>query len=145
MIHLSYDLLEICLESLENKHVPIVRVVRYDIDWSQWLKRDMEYAWRIAEQIQKRRIGRFSKVVNIYVSTYPPVDDWEFLVEKPLPLSQQRNAVFQTFLIHSGNVNISLQQLTEIVQTPITFPHVVDDRAPFFEAERLKRDMLREA
>jgi rhomboid protease GluP len=145
MIQLSNDVHEIWLESLENKHVPIVRVVRYDIDWSQWLKRDMEYAWRIAEQIQKRRIGRFSKVVNIYVSTYPPVDDWEFLVEKPLPLSQQRNAVFQTFLIHSDNVNISLQQLTEIVQTPITFPQVVDDRDPFFEAERLKRDILREA
>jgi rhomboid protease GluP len=145
MIQLSNDSHEIWLESLENKHVPIVRIVRYDIDWSQWLKRDMEYAWRIAEQIQKRRIRKFKQIVNIYVSAYPPVDDWEFLVEKPLPLSQQQNAVFRTFLIHSGNVNISLQQLTEIVKTPITFPSVADDRDPFFEAERLKRDILWEA
>ncbi|PDM41336.1 MULTISPECIES: rhomboid family intramembrane serine protease [unclassified Geobacillus] len=145
IIQMSNHSHEIWLESLENKHVPIVRVVRYDIDWSQWLKRDMEYAWRIAEQIQKRRIRRFREIVNIYVSTYPPVDDWEFLIEKPLPLSQKRNAVFRTFLIHSGNVNMSLQQLTEIVQTPIVLPTVVNDIDPFFEAERLKQDILREA
>ncbi|WP_090947388.1 rhomboid family intramembrane serine protease [Parageobacillus thermantarcticus] len=145
IVQLANDSREIWLESLENKHVPIVRLVRDDIDWSQWLKRDIEYAWRVAEQISKRRLGKFNKIVNIYISTYPPVDDWEFLIEKPLPLSQQRNAAFQTFLIHSGNIHISLQQLADIVQTPIAFPPLAGDRDPFFEAERLKRAILREA
>lgn len=144
IVQLADDAREIWLESLENKHVPIVRLVRYDIDWSQWLKRDMEYAWRIAEQIQKRRIRKFNKIVNIYISTYPPVDDWEFLIEKPLPLLQQRNAALQTFLIHSGNIHLSLQQLADMFQAPVTFPAIADVHDPFFEAERLKRAVFRE-
>jgi rhomboid protease GluP len=143
IIQLSQRANEIWLESFENRHAPIVRIVRDDIDWSQWLKRDMEYAWHVVRQMPKWKIGRAGQVVNIYVSTYPPVDDWEFLIQKPLPLSQ-RNGVFRTFLIHSGSIDRSLQQLTEAFKMPVVLSPVGNDSDLFLEAERVRQRVFGE-
>lgn len=143
IIQLSQRTNEIWLESFENRHAPIVRIVRDDIDWSQWLKRDMEYAWHVVRQMPKWKIGRAGQVVNIYVSTYPPVDDWEFLIQKPLPLSQ-RNGVFRTFLIHAGSIDRSLQQLTEAIKMPVALSPIRDDSDLFLEAERVRQRVFGE-
>jgi rhomboid protease GluP len=143
IVQLSHRVNEIWLEPLENRHVSLVRIVRDDIDWAQQLKRDMEYAWHVVGQMPKRKMGKMCQVMNIYISTYPPVDDWEFLIEKPLPLPQRRNGAFQTFLIHSGNIDRSLQQLTETIKAPIDLS-LDDGSDPFFEAERLKRRIFQE-
>jgi rhomboid protease GluP len=144
IIQLSQRANEFWLESLENRHAPIVRIVRDDIDWSQWLKRDMEYAWHVVRQMPKWKIGRAGQVVNIYVSTYPPVDDWEFLIQKPLPLPQRRNGVFRTFLIHAGSIDRSLQQLTEAIKMPVVLSPIRDDSDLFLEAERFRQRVFEE-
>ncbi|MBA2873476.1 rhomboid family intramembrane serine protease [Thermaerobacillus caldiproteolyticus] len=133
---------EIWLESFHHQNIPLIRIVRYDIDWSSWLKRDIEYAWRVAEQVKRRYMKRTVQVLNIYISTYPPVDDWEFLVEKPLPFSRDARAALRTVFIHSANVPHSLQQISEQIREPITLPSLERDEDPFLAAEHIKRQAL---
>ncbi len=134
---------EIWLESFQNKNVPLIRIVRYDIDWSSWLKRDIEYTWHVAQQLKKRYMKRSFQVLNIYISTYPPVDDWGFLVAKPLSFSQSNRTVLQTLLIHSANVQDSLQQLSEMIGEPVRLPSLERHDDPFMAIEHIKQQIFR--
>lgn len=75
LIHVSNG--EAWLEST-TRGGPILRLVRRDIDWGSWISRDLEEAKGKFNQIKKTKFIRKIKLINIYYSTYHPVDDWEF-------------------------------------------------------------------
>jgi rhomboid protease GluP len=143
IIKLSNAPNEIWLESFQHRNVPLIRIVRYDIDWSSWLKRDIEYTWHVAQQLKKRHMKRSFQVLNIYISAYPPVDDWEFLVAKPLSFSQNHRTVLQTLLIHSANVQDSLQQLSEMIGERVLLPSFERHDDPFMAIEHVKQQIFR--
>jgi rhomboid protease GluP len=133
---------EIWLESFQHKAVPLIRIVRYDMDWSSWLERDIEYTGRVVEQLQRRHIMRSMETLNIYVSTYPPVDDWEFLIAKPLSVGGKNAATLHTIVIHQANVEQSLRKINEMTASDIKLPSFTSGSEVFDEVEQLKHNTL---
>ncbi|MCA1054826.1 rhomboid family intramembrane serine protease [Rossellomorea aquimaris] len=75
VLNLSREQDEIWLESTELKEPDIIRLRLKDLDWGGWVKRDIELTSQNAERIRKKRHKRRLKLKNLYISTYPPVDD----------------------------------------------------------------------
>lgn len=130
---------EIWLESFQHKDVPLIRLVRYDVDWSSWLKRDIEYTSHVAMQLRKRHMKRSIQVLNVYVSAYPPVDDWEWVVANV----QTDHPHLQTVLLHSGNAIQALQQISEAVNEPVVLDAIAHEIDPFLAAQHIQRKIFR--
>ncbi len=112
IIQLSNDQNEIWLEKRENKAMQLIRLLRYDLDWSSWLQRDIQ---KVAEQSSRLKAGlakRELQVANIYFSSYPPVDSYESILENPVAV--QKGKVEITSMIgFQGNGFEPLKRLEE--------------------------------
>lgn len=82
IIYIAEDQNEIWLENFRNNTFPLIRLKRFDIDWSNWMARDVEMTAHQAESIRKSTLKRKLPIANIYVSMYPPVDSYEHILEK---------------------------------------------------------------
>lgn len=98
---------EIWLENFKNKDFPMIRIIRHDIDWANWLKRDLERTIHNGEQIRKKLFRKPINVINIYVTKYAPVDDYDFI---GLPVTYQKTKL-QSFILASESFLTDLQQL----------------------------------
>ncbi|MFC0296963.1 rhomboid family intramembrane serine protease [Geobacillus jurassicus] len=144
IVRMSEHADEVWLESGHWRHPTLVRLVRADFDWSRLLRLDMEYTWRLVQQMKGWSFGKAGRVINVYVMVYPPVDDWEFLVAEPLPLSGAGDGAFHTLLLHSGNMGEMLPRLAEMTGAAFHFEPLAETADPFAAAERLKREVVRE-
>lgn len=106
---------EIWLEKMENKQVQLIRLLRYDLDWSNWLQADMEQTARNAEGIRQRFRKRKLNMLNIYVSAYPPVDDYEFHLSKPL-IAADKTTV-STLIFEQSNVEQATSKLNQALHS----------------------------
>ncbi|MCA1063390.1 rhomboid family intramembrane serine protease [Rossellomorea sp. AcN35-11] len=84
ILNLSSNQDEIWLENTGVKEANVIRVILKDLDWGNWVKRDMELVSINGEKIRKSLGKRKLHVKNIYVSTFPPVDAEPDLFQKPL-------------------------------------------------------------
>lgn len=100
---------EVWLEFIKGRDSKLIRLVRHDIDWGNWLLSDIKSASKKIKQVKKQYYRNKMKAYNIYVSTYPPVDDWEHLIEK--------NAT-EPLLIEIGNREEALQKLFDSLHLP---------------------------
>lgn len=98
---------EIWLENFNNKDYPMIRIIQHDIDWANWLKRDLERTIQNGEQIRKRLYRKPINLINIYVTKFAPVDDYDFL---GLPVTYQKTKL-QSFLLRSESFLTDLQPL----------------------------------
>ena len=69
IVKLSQEQNELWLEKRENKKAQLVRILKYDIDWSNWLQQDIERTALNGERIRKQITRGELQVVNIYLST----------------------------------------------------------------------------
>ncbi|QFT89835.1 Rhomboid protease GluP [Bacillus sp. THAF10] len=116
IIHISSEQKEVWLEGLSNKKAPIIRLYRYDLDWSTWLQRDLEYVSQQVVEFKKQLGKRSLQAVNIYVSTYPPVDDWEFRVKDPY---EKNKVTVSSIVLHEGNRDQSVAQISSFIGTEL--------------------------
>lgn len=121
IIQLSADQNELWLEKLENKQAQIIRLLRYDIDWSNWIQRDIELTAMNGERMRKQLGMRHLSVVNVYVTPYPPVDDYLFRIEKPFTSPHSDRTNVTTFLIEKNNTESSLQNLEHYFHDSLIF------------------------
>ncbi|MCM3712897.1 rhomboid family intramembrane serine protease [Alkalihalobacillus oceani] len=89
---------EAWLEDEESKPRRILRIVRADVDWANWLKRDIVASVSRFELL--RRQLRLNELIgeNLYISVYPPVDSWEEL-QKPFVANKQKKTTVYTSLV----------------------------------------------
>ncbi|WP_042355054.1 rhomboid family protein [Bacillus rubiinfantis] len=118
---------ELWLEKLENKLSPIVRLKLEDIGWSQSLQRDIEWTAANSERIRQQLGRRELQMINIYISEYPPVDEYESLIGDPYILEGDKTRV-QTILFADGIFEQGFTHLSERLQHMISFP-IKDDYA----------------
>lgn len=119
IIAVSQDEHEFWLEKRENKFAPLIRLYRYDLDWSNWLQQDIERTAARGESIRKR-IGRGqTEILNVYVSTYPPVDDYEFRIEKPFSHQHMPKTAVRSMIIDQETYEEKLLQLEQKFFHPI--------------------------
>jgi rhomboid protease GluP len=75
ILALSQDGREVLLEPFRNKQFTIVRLRRIDVDWGNTLAIDLEKAGQKFEQLLRSGVRSPIHVMNIYISSLPPVDD----------------------------------------------------------------------
>lgn len=97
ILKLSENQDEIWLENARVKEANIIRIVRRDLDWGNWVKRDLEMTSINGEKIRKSLGKRQLTIKNLYISTYPPVDGDPALLRDPV---EHRKTNVQPMLLH---------------------------------------------
>lgn len=140
IIQLSQNQKELWLEKRENKHAQIIRLLRHDLDWSNWMQQDIERTAANGEGIRKQITRSELNVYNIYVSAYPPVDDYEFRIEQPYvhPVSKKTNVM--STIIDNTTYQQKIHQLTALFGSPM----VISDESlgNVEEMEQLRKEAL---
>ncbi|WAA10416.1 rhomboid family intramembrane serine protease [Fervidibacillus albus] len=77
MLNLSPNENEVWLENVFEKQHGVVKIVRTDLDWSNWLRNDVERTKRNGERIRQSFYKNRLNVFNLYITPLPPVDDYE--------------------------------------------------------------------
>lgn len=99
IIYLSEDQQEIWLEEQSGAiKYPVIRLFRIDLDWSNWLSRDMERTSLNAERIRRTLRNRSLKVESMYITAFPPVDSFAHLIDKPF-ISGDKKVEIKTVLL----------------------------------------------
>ncbi|WML45307.1 rhomboid family intramembrane serine protease [Neobacillus sp. PS3-40] len=134
---------ELWLEKLESKHAQIIRIFKHQIDWSNMIQRDIEFTAANGERIRRQLALRELNVVNIYVSPYPPVDDYEFRLAKSFVLPEGNKTKVTSFLMTSGEYEAGFERLAEWVDKEINFP--IKDEYTQLEVDAVKNSTLENA
>lgn len=112
---------ELWLEKVENKRAPIVRLLRQDIDWANSIQKDISFCAANGERVRKQ-IGRGDlNLLNIYVSQFPPVDEYEYRLAKPFVYPDGKKTVVNSVLLTSKNYKEGFQLLSEWVEKDVSF------------------------
>ncbi|MEW9500421.1 rhomboid family intramembrane serine protease [Jeotgalibacillus marinus] len=90
---------EMWLEGGTKKNQKVIRLVRVDLDWGNHMQRDLDRIASIGDQLRKKVQKRHLTIENIYFSTNAPVDDYEFLLEKPIHSGKNKQTVIHSTLI----------------------------------------------
>ncbi|MDQ0218313.1 rhomboid family intramembrane serine protease [Peribacillus cavernae] len=118
IITISESQKEIWLETDNSHAYPVIRLMRYDLDWANWLKRDMERTALNGEQIRKQLHKKPLQVFNIYITAFSPVDDYEYLIDSP---AVNRKATIHSFIMDVSKYDEKSQQLEQLLHMPLSF------------------------
>ncbi|RST73817.1 rhomboid family intramembrane serine protease [Siminovitchia acidinfaciens] len=142
LVHMDQEENEIWIETVRNKSVNLIRIFAEDIDWANWLKRDIQQTGTRAEEIRKQFLKKEFTVLNIYVSKYPPVDDYEYVIQQPYDVQGGKTQV-KTLLMANGLLEDSFQQIAVIFNRSFQF----QPQNPYDEAliQGLKEAALQKA
>jgi rhomboid protease GluP len=121
LIQISENYNELWLEDTSNKNAQIIRMLRYDLNWGNWLKRDIRHTCIQAENLRKHFLKRRLDVVNIYVSTYPPVDDYQSYLDHPVAINKGK-ATIHSRLIESTNIESGIQHISSLMNETFSIP-----------------------
>ncbi|MBS4194684.1 rhomboid family intramembrane serine protease [Lederbergia citri] len=108
------------LENRKNKHATFIRILRADLVWSNPVIRDQQKAAIQAEKLRKHYFRRSLNILNIYVSTYPPIDSEHMTPEKTLSASIGKTNV-STIILSRENYQSSIKRISETLHTHIDF------------------------
>lgn len=114
LIQISQDHNEVWLEKTEHRAAQVIRLINTNIDWSNWLKNDIERAAYSSEKIRANLMKRSLNVLNIYITPLPPVDDYDFNI-KPYTEPRKGKVKVNSLLIESSNILEKLSEVNEIV------------------------------
>lgn len=110
ILQLSQGQGELWLEKTENKNTQLVRLLHYNLDWSNWLLRDLEMIAENGDRIRRRLAKGELKILNLYFSAYPPVDDYEFRIAEPT-LSENGKVTIESILVDRANASEALRKI----------------------------------
>ncbi|RXI99455.1 rhomboid family intramembrane serine protease [Anaerobacillus alkaliphilus] len=99
---------EIWLEKEDTDKTTLIRIYRRDMDWGNYISRDLENVAKDGESIRKELRCRHLNIINVYISTFLPVDTYESLLE-PVVTKNKRIKI-DTFLLHGetgGEMEVS--------------------------------------
>lgn len=122
IIQLFENQKELWLEKLENKTAPIIRLKQEDVDWSNELQRDIEFTAANGERVRRQLNRRELEILNIYISEYPPVDEYEFRLEKPYLHTEGNKTIVSSILLAQGIMDKGFERLSGRLGTAAPFP-----------------------
>lgn len=117
IIRLSDDEQEVLLGPYNNKEFQIVRFIRKDLDWGSQLQQDIERTAMHIDRVRKQSWKHPIQLLNVYISAYPPVDHWEFRIEKPYHEGQ---TTLKSVVVHNDNEEEILFYLEKLLGVSLT-------------------------
>jgi rhomboid protease GluP len=112
---------ELWLEKIENKKAPIIRMLLHNLDWSNAMQRDIEFTAANGERVRKQMGRNELNVVNIYVSAFPPVDDYENRLTQPFVHPEVNKTTVSSILLAEGEFETGFQRLSERLEAEFDF------------------------
>lgn len=88
VLHINEQPEEVWLEKYENKTSVVIRFLHHGFDWKNHLKKDIARVFQRTKAMKRLLAGKHIEIHNVYVSNYPPVDEWEQL-KKPMQLKER--------------------------------------------------------
>ncbi|MBY0122391.1 rhomboid family intramembrane serine protease [Bacillus sp. S/N-304-OC-R1] len=120
IIQLSEQHNELWLEKMENKEAQVIRLLRFNLDWSNWMQKDIEKTAINGERIRKQLLRGEINVINLYISAYPPVDDYEFRIEKPFIVPGNEKTRVTSIIIDRAHYKEGTSKLYNIFHDDIS-------------------------
>ncbi|EKN66272.1 serine protease of Rhomboid family, contains TPR repeats [Neobacillus bataviensis LMG 21833] len=140
IIQLFENQKELWLEKVENKQAPIIRMLRHDLDWSNAMQRDIEYTAANGERVRKQ-IGRSElNVVNIYISQFPPVDEYQYRIANPFVYPEGNKTTVSSILFAKGEFDTGFGRISERLGKEIYFSFAEDYSEQ--DVEAIKKESL---
>ncbi|WP_042223452.1 rhomboid family protein [Oceanobacillus manasiensis] len=93
---------EIWLEQNKKRNSNVIRLVHKGFDWKNHLRNDIAVAFQHGKALKKVISGKFITIHNVYFSSHPPVDEWEFL-KKPMQLNEKNATKMHVYYITDEN------------------------------------------
>jgi rhomboid protease GluP len=140
IIQLFEEQNELWLEKLENKKAPIIRILHSRMDWSNNMQRDIEFTASNGEKIRNQLRRTELRIMNIYISPFPPVDDYQFRLDQPFVFPNGNKTSVSSILMAAGIYETGFTQLSEHIGRNISFP-IEEDYAPE-DITKIKGDTL---
>lgn len=84
LVTMSEDQREVWLENDKEKKYPIIRFMRYDFDWANVLKKDLQRTALNGENIRKQLVKKEAEIFNVYVSQFKPVDEYQSIIKSAI-------------------------------------------------------------
>ncbi|WP_050615770.1 rhomboid family intramembrane serine protease [Bacillus testis] len=109
LVTMSDDQNEVWLEHNETSHAyPVVRFMRYDFDWAAGLKKDLNRTVMNGENIRKQLFKRPISVLNVYITQFKPVDEYEMYIAQPITVNK---TTIHTRMVDSEHAKEGLQHV----------------------------------
>ncbi|SDY54285.1 rhomboid protease GluP [Evansella caseinilytica] len=108
LVHLDNNGSEVWIEDDRKEPYQIIRIAQKDFDWSSELQRDIEQTYQRAGEVRKKLGLRSANMVNVVLTLYEPVDQYEELVNVALPFTVGGKQQQRTILIPVDNLNEKL-------------------------------------
>jgi rhomboid protease GluP len=119
IVYISEDQNELWLENPDAMNAPIIRLRLTDLNWSNWLERDIQTVAMNGENIRKKAFKRNQLIINIYISPYLPVDSYE--INSLAKRSQFDQTVVDTVILSEVSTNAAIEKLESVFNKPFTF------------------------
>ncbi len=139
IIHIDLTKKEMLIEDVKG-NAPLIRIVRIDLDWGNTIKQDLQITAMRGEQLRRQLFKREINIVNIYVSTYPPVDTYEHYLEKKYTFNQKTKIT--NYLIDRENAEESLQKIGDVLGEDVSIPLKKEAEYEDIDVEILKHHVL---
>ncbi|WLR43942.1 rhomboid family intramembrane serine protease [Bacillus carboniphilus] len=133
LVKLSENQSEAWLEPSTKQPFQLVRLVRYDLDWSNWIDNDLERLGKQMEVARKQLLKRDFQILNIYVSTFLPVDDFQQRIES---LHKENKTSIKTMIVSQAENKESLEKLSEKINCSIPEEEDIDSYEKLDEIKR---------
>ncbi|RLL48075.1 rhomboid family intramembrane serine protease [Oceanobacillus piezotolerans] len=112
ILHIDSNNHEIWLEKYEDKLSKVVRLIHKGFDWKNHLKKDVAIVFQKTRNLKRFIRGKEIELHNIYVSTYPPVDDWE-LLKRPMKLKDKAKINMRVYYFDSNSNHEELERFQQ--------------------------------
>ncbi|MCU9600518.1 rhomboid family intramembrane serine protease [Caldibacillus kokeshiiformis] len=139
ILNISEDQTEIWLENFSHRKLPIIRIKRKDIDWANWIKQDIKRTCMNGEMIRKRFLKRNLTCLNIYISTYPPVDSYQDLFTRSFQIDKTKTVV-RNILFTGRHLMDSIFQITNLYGKDLFGS--IKQEYDLYEVDLIRRDCL---
>jgi rhomboid protease GluP len=135
ILAISQDGCEVLLEPFRNRQFTIVRLRRMDVDWGNSLAIDVHQAGQKFEQLLTSGVRGPIRVMNIYVSTLPPVDDFPDVFVKGYSGLKGKIDITSILLV-KDELEEGLQKLEDALNVPLQ--HTIKGQMQNIEIEDIQ-------
>ncbi|MFC5713375.1 rhomboid family intramembrane serine protease [Thalassorhabdus alkalitolerans] len=141
VIEISPDQKQVWLEKDQEGNPAVIRVFRADIDWSKWLKEDIEKAKKSFQKAKRFVAAKKAPFYNVYVSPYPPIDNWNDAAKKQ---ADYPGMSMSTYVIASSNTAEESDRVEDLLKDLQTKSHWKDMEYVSEDVELETQHLIRE-
>lgn len=141
ILHLNEDIHEVWLERNIAKKAVVVRLHQQTYDWSNQLKQDQDHVFKKTKELKRDLIGKEIEVHNVYISEFPPVDEWSNRQEPVHLKGRKKTTIYSHYIIDNRSAKIDkIYQKLHLQAPAMTAPSEFEMEHMIHE---LKRSMKR--